>query len=183
MRAPAIAVYNGRIYLFGGGASRDEAGALQHRRAQIYDPTTDSWTLGQPGISGTGLFSNSSAAVVGNRIYMYQSYDYPLPRNTLWIYDPATDTYSYGTPGPVAGCNTPFVAFGSVIYALGGQPSCGSGGTTAVYRYDPSGDSWTPAGTLSRPMGTRGFGVIRGAIMLTGGTNGAASEFWRPDGK
>jgi N-acetylneuraminic acid mutarotase len=129
---------NGKFYL-AGGYTRDCAAGEEHwsvhRRVDAYDPASDTWTTRAP---MTGLRSEMSGVVLGNRLHVVGGYqglvEFPTELPVLEAYNPATNRWMKLASLPTGHAGgSAAVANGKLIYASG------FGGEVAseVYAYTP----------------------------------------------
>lgn len=117
--AMGVAVYNGRIYVFG-GAHVDERGIDGPTDAvEEYDPAADKWTMKRKMPFPDACHT---VAVLGGRFFIIGG---DIGGNTLLEYDPAADTYAYGKSRPAMNWRNCSAALNGKIYVIGG---------TRVYR-------------------------------------------------
>ncbi|HIJ08997.1 TPA: hypothetical protein HA274_06680 [Candidatus Bathyarchaeota archaeon] len=114
--AYASAVLDGKIYLFGGGASESDL-------AQIYDAAADSWSYGQRMPDKTR--SMAAAATTGGkapkRIYVVGGmigFGNPLDSNR--VYNPETDNWTVGASMITARYGLGIAVIDDLLYAVGG---------------------------------------------------------------
>jgi len=139
--------YTDKIYCYGGSDDRFGKNSIPH--LQIYNITTNSWTLDPVqmpnSISRQGLMS----ATDGLNIYL-------LRGNYLYKHIIDTDTYTQLANCPVNISWGSFVYYPATnkIYLLGGaQKLSGKVGSNGVYAYDISSNSW------SNPLATAPYSV------------------------
>ena len=135
---PAIAVYNGKIYIFGG----DKKGidAKQTDRSFVYDPAKDAWTeiarLPAPR-------SYAAATAVGEFIYVYGART--LTRDTAdlstYRYDPEDNTYTRMADLPEGARFISQGVYNGSIYVLHGETSK-EVMADGVLQYDIVHNSW-----------------------------------------
>ncbi|MCW4035232.1 MAG: hypothetical protein NWF03_07700, partial [Candidatus Bathyarchaeota archaeon] len=120
----AIAVYDGKIYAFGGatGPSYMEGGYVLTDTTEVYDPETDIWrtkaALPTPRMS-------FNAHTVGDKIFTLSG---AKLENTFMVYDfgvtevycPETDSWETKTPIPVTVFGYASAAVGDEIFVIGG---------------------------------------------------------------
>ena len=117
---PAIAVYNGKIYIFGG----DKKGidAKQTDRSFVYDPAKDSWTEIAPLPAPR---SYAAATAVGEFIYVYGART--LTRDTAdlstYRYDPEDNNYTRMADLPEGARFITQGVYNGNIYVLHGETS------------------------------------------------------------
>ena len=161
-------VVNGKIYVIGG--VHDDYYRYVHTPVnEVYDPSTDSWTLKKP--APIGVIKGASA-VVDNKIYIMGGVGDNETLNLIsnQIYDTETDTWSFGASLPTAMWYTAAGATTGVmapkrIYVMGG-------GTTKVTNvvnvYDPALDNWS---ALTMPTNRTGhaIAVVNDTLYVMGG--------------
>lgn len=156
----AIAVYGGKIYLFGGATAGYPGPVFMGGKTlcalnQVYDPATDTWQTKTPLPENRAYLS---ANVVDDKIYLIGGLSAVSPgtggnssiiANTTLIYDPARDSWT--TKAPIS---TPVFYYASAvvngkIYIISGNTGPLSmatfGGfiTNLTQIYDPATDSWS----------------------------------------
>jgi hypothetical protein len=124
------------IYQFPSGSSSND-----HNGVQLYNPVTNSWTLGQSGLFGN-LWDTGTAHLKDGRIV---ASDQRVARTQ--IFNPATNGWTAAANRPATAGEDGWVPLpdGSIV-------SVGSGG---AFRYDPVANAWT---TLPRPPSTYASG-------------------------
>ncbi|BBI32662.1 Kelch repeat-containing protein [Cohnella abietis] len=156
------AVYNGKIYVFGGLVSKSEEAS---NTVFVYDPTTDTWAnkANMPVIQYA-----PSSVVVNNKIYIVGgSTGASRVQNTLWEYTPENDTWIKKAGMATARCAVAAVYWDGVIYAIGGATS--SSGTNVVEMYDISSDTWKSAPSMNDSRWGHASTVIGGKLSVFGG--------------
>jgi len=152
----ASAVVDNKIYVIGGSGYIIYPGDMLMPHlfdlTQIYDPATDTWSLGDP-IPNLGFALFAAGATTGvfapKRIYVIGG---ATTVGTNQIYDPETDTWTYGADLPTPRYMLAVAVVNDRIYALGGVtgPSTSMGPYYAVNEqytpigYIPEFPSWTP---------------------------------------
>ena len=173
---------DGKVLVAGGGSSGDgDGGPLAS--AELYDPSTGTWTAtgstigAGPGRTAT-LLGNGKVLVVGGAGANFE----PVPSAEL--YDPSTGSWSAAAEmadarsGPTA-----TLLLGGKVLVAGGS---GDGGLlSTVEVYDPSSDSWTATGAmLEHNVGHTATLVVDGRVLVAGGglgtSAGASAELYDP---
>lgn len=135
---PAIAVYKGKIYIFGG----DNKGidARPTARSFVYDPGKDSWTEIAPLPAPR---SYGAATTVGEFIYVYGART--LPRDTpdlsMYRYDPEENTYTRLCDLPEAARFITQGVYNGKIYVIHGE-TANRTMADGVLEYDIVHDEW-----------------------------------------
>ena len=132
------AVVNNRIYVIGG------LGPFFNNQTQVYDPQTDSWSLGTP--IPTTVFHAAAGATTGmvapKRIYVVGgSWDggmFSEGTGLVQVYNPETGTWSLGASMPTARLGLTVAVVDDQIYAIAGIASMAfSSPLKANERYTP----------------------------------------------
>ncbi len=190
----AAEVVNGKLYLFGGleGASSG--------RVQIYNPATNSWSLGADmpfaaGSTATSLINGMVYAAGG--LINFQPNVGGSTTNLAARYNPATDTWTNIAPMPKAANHAAAATDGSRFYIFGGRAGIGDvqNGFGTVQIYDPTTNSWKSSDNAGDnlaplPVGRGGMGkavfhngefYVIGGETLNGSGATAAHTFNRVD--
>jgi len=134
----ATATVDSRIYVLGGG---DVQGGSPHptTTVQVYDPATDSWTMGAPLL--VAVTSHAAAAVDG-KIYVAGGKSELAPGlKTLQVYDPTTRLWARKADLPYELSDSAATGAGGKLYIFGGD---GLGWDTSnALSYDPAIDAWS----------------------------------------
>lgn len=177
----AAEVINGKLYLFGGLG----AGA---GKVQIYDPVTNTWSLGADMPFAAG---SSSSAVIGGQVYVAGGIIGSTTTNRVARYNPATNTWTARASMPQGRNHAAGATDGTLLYVAGGR-GAGSGDSNTVANgyaelqiYHPTTDTWTSSATagsgipaLPQARGGMGRAVFAGGeLYVMGGetTNGAGA--------
>lgn len=150
---------------------------------RIYDPSSNTWTLG-PSSPGAGHSEFYEGAAHGGKLYCIGG----VPDDPTLIFDTGTNTWSLGTPMPTARVGLAAATFGNSIFVFGGrspqQPPppdpgpCSSAATNQIMRYDIDTNTWSPAGTLQIARSDATAARVGGLIYVFGGCDGS----FHPDG-
>jgi hypothetical protein len=118
---------NNSIYVFGGynGVGVDDA-------VQVYDPATDTWSVGAPMPSKR---SNAIAGICGGRVHVIGGFDGAVITGLNEFYNPLSDTWAPAPgparPTPAAEMASQFIYTGTDVFAIGGIAPGGQGPTAA----------------------------------------------------
>jgi parallel beta-helix repeat protein len=150
-------VVDNKIYLIGGSRLLGyDLGSEKLNVTEIYDPATDTWSLGAP----LPVLEDYVSAVVNDKIYMIGS--------TTQIYDPKTDTWSVGASAPekiiyadsAAAAATTGVMAPKRIYVYDGS---------SLQIYNPKTDNWTFGTAPPTSRQYLGIGVVEDLLYFIGG--------------
>lgn len=138
----AAEVVNGRLYLLGG--SGDAAG-----RTQVYDPTSDTWTIGEnmPFVAGS-----SASASIDGKIYVVGGIVEDETTDRAAVYDPENDEWREISPMPSPRSHAAYGTDGLRLYVFGGRAQRSgdadgvAGDFADVQIYDPATDTWASGG-------------------------------------
>ncbi|HIK59973.1 MAG TPA: choice-of-anchor D domain-containing protein [Planctomycetes bacterium] len=175
----ACEVWQGKVLLFGG------VGTGGAGRVQIYDPSTDIWTLGKnmPWSGGS-----CSTALIDGLVYVCGGIVNNSTVGNLSVYDPVSNSWDAGgvslPPMPVPVNHAASQTDGSALWVFGGRGGGNSPqpGYDVVQRFDPATQTWTtsndPGSPLApMPMGRGGTGRAvfqRGEFLVLGGESSSA---------
>ena len=132
-------VINGKLYLFGGlnvYGSDVAAG-----KVQIYNPVTNSWSLGasMPWAAGS-----VSTAYINGKVYAAGGIVGTVTVNTAAVYDPASNTWAPIASMPIGRNHAAAGTDGQKLYIFGGRT--GKNATTIGFNdvqiYDPLSNTW-----------------------------------------
>ena len=153
----AAAELGGRIYAVGGLAGRANANT-------IYDPASDSWTVGADLPVTT---DHAWAVSLGGRLYVGGG-----SSSRVFRYDPAANLWTEVAPSAFVHGGTPVAAvIGDRIYVAGG-----TGGTMAgneLEAYDPAANRWTARASMACARNHSAGGAIGGKLYVAGGRPGS----------
>jgi N-acetylneuraminic acid mutarotase len=161
----AIADLGGKVYVIGGYPP----GRIPSNVVQVYDPATDSWTLGPP----TPVpLHHSHAVAVGGRLFLIGGeFDGagtgrpPVYLNTVYELDVAAGAWLPRAPMPTNRSGGGAGVIDGKIYVAGGRPPRGN--DFAVY--DPAADRWTVLPMLPTARNHLAVDAIAGRLYVAGG--------------
>jgi len=149
-------VINSKLYLFGG------LGGGAEGSVQIYDPNTNSWSLGATAPYAAG---SVSTAVINGKVYMAGGIVGSGTVNTAAVYDPVTNSWSSIASMPVGRNHAAAGTDGQKLFIFGGRDGGNtvSNGFNDVQIYDPASNTWQWSGAsgsnilpLPQPRGGMG---------------------------
>jgi len=128
-------VLGGKLYLIGG------LGGGANGKVQIYDPATNSWSLGAPMPWAGG---SVSTALIQGRIYAAGGIVGTSTVKTAGAYDPVANTWTMLAPMPVGRNHTAAGTDGRRFFIFGGRSGDNvvSNGFDDVQVYDPVTNTW-----------------------------------------
>jgi N-acetylneuraminic acid mutarotase len=172
----ATVAYNNKIYVFGGLSNTETENSVTLGTTQIYDPATDTWTLGAAMPTARYL---ATAVEVGGKIYVMggrtiDSSGSGGPVTSNEVYNPATDSWTTARAMSTPNRGHMAAAWGTKIYVFGGNT--GSYQRT-VSIYDTVGDSWSTGAQMAvaRAYGAAVAVPAKTRIYLIGGASNATS--------
>jgi hypothetical protein len=148
------------IYAFPAGSSAND-----HNAVQLYNPVTNTWTLGQHGLYGN-LYDSGSATLASGSIVSGD-----ISQAQTQIFSPATNAWTAAGPKPARSSEDGWVTLpdGSVV-------AMGPGGQ---YRFNPAGPSWirlpaAPSFYTSGPIDPATTTLMyNGKVLVMGGNSSA----------
>lgn len=166
----ATATLDGRIYVIGGGdVMAGVIPAPPTTTVQVYDPVTDSWTLGMPMLRAV---MNHAAVGLNGKIYVIGGREEFLPMSdAVQEYDPVTQQWTLRTNMPTARDAHAAAVLNGRIIVVGG--SSGGMDIATVEAYDPAADNWTGLAPLNESRRDLGAQVVGGQLFAFGGYTGA----------
>ena len=177
------AVYNGKIYCFG-GINKETGSYAALKILEVYDPVANTWDITKADMPTEKCFGDFGICCNG-KIYAisasntYVGYpDAAVVSTTVYRYDPETNTWDTVAPIPVGVAYCDMVAVGTNIYVVGGwkggnslaQPLINI--SNKVYKYDTVADSWSEHYTLQTPLTGAACCAYNGEIYVNGGYYG-----------
>lgn len=134
---------DGHIYVFGG--KNNSLAEIYQYEVQIYDPSTDSWSLGA-GMPNPCSVSEA-VAMPNGLIYVFSGINETVstlePSGLVQIYDPAANSWSSGTdmPEPRYSGGTVAITDNVIMYIGGSNPNIGFTYSDIIY-YHVEEDQW-----------------------------------------
>ncbi len=137
----STSVIHGKIYAFGG--LNDDTTFNGLLTLEIYDPVTNTWSIGANMPAGRVYLKSSS---VDSLIYVFGGSTNPnnLPAATVWEYNPAADTFKEVSPMPMGIMQAAASEVDGKIYNFGGTDttlSTPAKVASKVFEYNPRNDS------------------------------------------
>ncbi|GAA5189614.1 Kelch repeat-containing protein [Ferrimonas gelatinilytica] len=172
---PALAAYDGDLYLFGGSTSPFSGAQSDSYR---YDAATDSWSSIAPMPEALG---GIRAERIGDEILIAGGMNGSGDSvDSLWIYTPATDSWRSGPSMSQVRDNPGTAVLDGELYVIGGRERANGSevdGTLASMEiYDPGTNQWRNADPLSNGRRTFAVGTVNGKLQVVGGERDTGSS-------
>ena len=170
---------NGKIYLIGGIKPLNGSNIACINITQIYDPSTDKWTIGTP--IPKPVYSYASA-VVGSQIYVISGSTLS-PNSSITslnqVYDVDSAAWTLGAPVPTA-VNAPAgisITDGSPkIFVIGGGGSEFHATYNLTQIYDVQSNSWIAGAPIPAYRFTLGAAFLDKTLYAIGGADNLAAK-------
>lgn len=161
MTAAAI---NGKIYVAAGGQPFPNF----LRSTEIYDPATNSWSMGASASMARVFISTNSGAINGV-LYAVAGNPVGFCTTQLEAYTVASNSWSTRASAPRERCGAASFEHNGKLWVLGGVNTSSTVRPVEIDVYDPATNSWSTP--LSMPGYRSGFGaaVLNGKLYLVGG--------------
>jgi N-acetylneuraminic acid mutarotase len=162
-------VVDGKIYAIGGMSSGSNFWSGMRDTVEIYDPETDSWSIGSSMPTPRCWFTTS---VVNGKIYVIGgALVSKRPISNVEVYDPETDTWATKASMPTARMSHAAAVIDGIIYVIGGGTENGQpvGGYSVVEAYDPENDTWIKKAEMPVPRASIFAPELDGKIYVIGG--------------
>ncbi len=176
-RLLAAAVYEGKIYTFGGCGSPCfqpplHTSTFEETRVEVFDPKVPppdgAWSVKRP---IPAILFGAAAATSGKKIYLFGGF---VTGNATYEYDPEGDTWKREAPMPTPRHGLAAVAVDGKIYVLGG--SNGSAPSRALEIYDPAKNTWERGPSMPTARVFLAAAVVGKEIYAIGGSPDCCGE-------
>ncbi len=159
----AVAAWSGRIYVIGGfdGFARTTS------TVQVYDPTTDTWTMGPPLPRGV---HHAMAAAIGDRLYLVGGFSGVrfAPSHRVFAFDGSTWREVTPLPEPLGASG--IAVLDGRIHVVSGQGRAGN--VRSHYVYDPGRNVWGRLAELEVARDHLALAALDGKLYAIGGRRG-----------
>ncbi len=167
-----MGVIDGKLYLVGGWRTSPP---LPTGTLQIYDPVTDSWSLGATiPVPPSNLSACSAGGVIDRKLYVLTACNgYSGIFKYFHVYDPDLDNWTtLPEPPDLHGCDPAAGVIDGQLYVVGGHN--GTNAVNIMDVYNPATNTW--ATKASMPTARYGLtaGVIEGKLYAVGGHDGTS---------
>jgi hypothetical protein len=161
---------NGKIYVLGGcqPPTADPGGppSAVLDAVQIFDPQTNTWSVGAP--LPSPRHQPSAIAAPDGKIYVLGGFDGHAEFNRVDVYTPQTNSWQALTPMPTARrCFAAVMASNGKIYAIGGLN--GASALTTVEAFTPASNTWKACTALAAGRWYLGAAAIGSKLYACGG--------------
>ncbi|HET9452908.1 MAG TPA: kelch repeat-containing protein [Gemmatimonadaceae bacterium] len=158
----AVAVANGKMYLFGGWDGGSESNFIE-----VYDLDTQVWTL-ICCVPRNHLLG--AAGEIGGRIYLAGGGgNYSGLKAETDIFDPLTNTWTVGANIPTMRGAVAGAALGGKLYVAGGLLNDGTR-VAALEAYDPVTNSWSTRAPMPTARAAATALAVNGKLWVVGGS-------------
>jgi hypothetical protein len=142
------------------------AGGTSPTSAFLFNPTTRTWTA--TGSLAMGRTKSTAMRLPDGRVLMLGG-GVGGPGSAVELYEPSTGTWSSRTslPASVEASSAVLLPNGRVVLNMG----------SAAAEYDVSADTWTPLPAFNRPHAGGTLALVRGQLVVLGGTQPAIERF------
>lgn len=160
----AVAAVGGKVYLMGGIRQGGPLGADSSNAVEVYDPSTDRWTVAAP---LPEPLHHSAAVAFQEQIYLFGGYRTLLfdSTNSAYRYDPGSNSWTTLPPMPQRRAAHAAAVIGDRIYVVGGAGPL----TASLAAYDPRTNQWAMLAPMPAAREHLAAGVIGGKLYVAGG--------------
>jgi len=146
----SVLLNNGRVLIIGGltDGTEEAPNVNSLDSTELYDPESDSWSLGAVMSQGRGL--HTATTLPDGKILVTGGLNTARqPLNSAELYDPTTDSWAPAASMSQArdGHTDTLLSDGRVL-VVGGNGISGGLSLTSAEIYDPSSNSWSSAGNM-----------------------------------
>ena len=163
-------VIDGKLYVVG-GCIGSNCGSGNTNILEVYDPTSDAWTL----LAAMPTARNHVAVgVIDGKLYVaggMQQCGPCIPLNTLEVYDPATDTWDLKAPMPTSRSQAGGAIINGQFYVVGGHDGPPSYTFDTVEVYNPATNTWTTKAPMPTLREDFSNGVVNGILYTVSGNS------------
>ena len=167
----AVVLFDGRVLV----ASGTTLGGAITNSAELYEPSTTTWTTVPEGMS-VPRSGETATLLADGRVLVAGGQSASGPTNTLEIFSPDIGTFSAVVSGTLSAIREQHAAAllpGTVELVAGG--SDGDAALRSVDIYDPSSGTISSAEAMSSPRaGLSATTLLDGTVLLAAGNNGSA---------
>jgi N-acetylneuraminic acid mutarotase len=171
--ATATLLANGEVLVAGGTANGAVAGALSS--AELYDPTSNSWS--PAGSMVTGRWSATAMLLPSGRVLVAGGEDANSnDLSSAELYDPVSNTWSSaGSMANPRAYQTATLLKNGQVLVTGGRDANGNSLSSAEL-YDPTSNTWSSAGDMATPRWADTATLLNnGLVLVAGGFDGSSA--------
>nr|WP_295901924.1 kelch repeat-containing protein [uncultured Bdellovibrio sp.] len=159
----AVLLPNGKVLVIGG--TGDFGGSLLIGEAEVYDPSTNTWSSG--GTMPVPCYY-PSATIISGKVVVIGGLATPNYSQAVQIYDIASNTWTSGTSATVGRLGHIAAPIGGKILVAGGSNTGGFLNSTEIY--DVAANTWQPGPAMSMARSSAGVATLPdGKILVIGG--------------
>jgi len=164
----SLAELNGKLYAIG-GSDPSLGGRIETSRVDMYDPTTDTWTLNAiSSMSKPRTHLEPETPVLDGKIYVIGGWDGYSTLSAVERFDPSTNSWETLTPMPTARYGFATAVVSGKIYCIGGD-SGGAGGNPKTANEVFDGSSWVSKKSMPTARSNLAAAAVDNKIYAIGG--------------
>jgi N-acetylneuraminic acid mutarotase len=180
-----VALADGRVLVTGGLGMDGNGGFATLSSAEIYNPSTGSWS--PAGSMSTPRYEHTLTALADGRILAVGGYASSAasatPLAAADVYDPVNNVWAPASPVTIglAGHTATLLANGEVL-VVGGYAGSSGTPTRGAELYAPSSDQWTSAAMMRVPRADHTATLLPGGsvLVVAGRANWVTTEIYNP---
>ena len=146
----SVLLNNGRVLIIGGltDGTEEAPNVNSLDSTELYDPESDSWSLGAVMSQGRGL--HTATTLPDGKILVTGGLNTARqPLNSAELYDPTTDSWApAASMSQARDSHTGTLLSDGRVLVVGGNGTSGGLSLTSAEIYDPSSNSWSSAGNM-----------------------------------
>lgn len=174
----ATLLTDGRVLVTGGNSQAALNGGYDTRSAEIYDPSSNSWSA--TGSLANGRDQSTATRLANGKVLVAGGINANICAGdiTAELYDPALGTWSFtGSLSVARASPTATLLTGGKVLVAGGGNRCG-GIFGSAELYDPATGTWTSTGNMTIPRErANAVLLLDGRVLVAGGQTPSGGQF------